>query len=70
MRSGIIYVGCNQSYANPLPGRATFGGSKAYQDFMGTAIGFELCDRIDALSYNCGELKIESDERQPQGIFQ
>ena len=36
---------------------------------MGTAIGFELCDRIDALSYNCGELKIENDERQPQGIF-
>lgn len=30
MRSGIIYVGCNQSYACPLPGRATFGGSKAY----------------------------------------
>lgn len=59
MRSGIIYVGCNQSYRHPIPGRATFGACKAFQDFMGTALGFELCDRIDTLSYVCGELKLE-----------
>ena len=54
VKSGLIYVGCSSSYSYPIPGYGVFTASRAYQDFMGTAIGYELRHRIDGLSYTCG----------------
>ena len=53
-RSALIYVGSNPGYAYPVPGQSMYVASKAYQDFVGAAVGFELSDRIDGLSFTCG----------------
>lgn len=52
-RSGILITSSGLG-TFPAPGMATYSCAKAFSSFLGQALNYELKDKIDVLSFECG----------------